>query len=539
MPSKEYGEPLPHLTLSVCPECGRILPAEVYAEDGKVWIKRTCPEHGEIKEVYYEDVELYEKFRRFAYSREKKLTKFHTDVFGVGCPYNCGLCPRHKSATVLLNIVLTNRCDLSCFYCFFYAREGNPIYEPTLEQIRYMLRRAREEMPYPPTAVQYTGGEPTLRDDLPKIVKMAYEEGYTWVQVNTNGIRLAFNPQLAKDLQKAGVTVYYLSFDGMDGKVNFKNHWEIPYIFKNVREAKSAVVLVPTVIRGYNTDQLGDIINFGLNHMDIVRSVNFQPVSLTGRLTKAEREKMRITIPGTIKLIEEQTNGFIKKSDWYPIPVAAYVADFAAMFTGKKDLSYFTSHFACGASTYLIKDGEKIYKITDLIDVDGMLDYIIEKVNEWNGRKPGLLEKAKVIKKLLSYVQDVKLSFLDMKKIIRGLFTPKIREVLVEFHHHSLFLGMMHFMDRYNYDVERVERCVIHYAMPDGRVVPFCAFNIFPEVYRDAVQEKYAYSWEEWLKLHPGYDMKKEKYIRTKEFIQKVENSQLYKDTYINIRHYW
>ena len=49
---------------------------------------------------------------------------------------------------------------------------------------------------------------------------------------------------------------------------------------------------------------------------------------------------------------------------------------------------------------------------------------------------------------------------------------------LKAFHYKSMFVGFMHFMDPYTYEVDRVERCDIHYAMPDGRVVPFCAFNV-------------------------------------------------------------
>ena len=71
-------------------------------------------------------------------------------------------------------------------------------------------------------------------------------------------------------------------------------------------------------------------------------------------------------------------------------------------------------------------------------------------------------------------------------------------KALGEFHYRALFLGMMHFQDKYNYDVERVKRCVIHYVMPDGRIVPFCAFNVLPELYRDVVQKKYSISIEEW-----------------------------------------
>jgi 7,8-dihydro-6-hydroxymethylpterin dimethyltransferase len=61
-------------------------------------------------------------------------------------------------------------------------------------------------------------------------------------------------------------------------------------------------------------------------------------------------------------------------------------------------------------------------------------------------------------------------------------------------------VGMMHFMDLYNYDIERVKKCCIHYAQPDGRIVPFCAFNVIPQWYRDGIQEKFSLPIAEWEK---------------------------------------
>lgn len=40
-----------------------------------------------------------------------------------------------------------------------------------------------------------------------------------------------------------------------------------------------------------------------------------------------------------------------------------------------------------------------------------------------------------------------------------------------------VLIGCMHFMDPYNFDLERVRRCTIHYALPDGRIIPFCTMN--------------------------------------------------------------
>jgi uncharacterized radical SAM superfamily Fe-S cluster-containing enzyme len=57
-----------------------------------------------------------------------------------------------------------------------------------------------------------------------------------------------------------------------------------------------------------------------------------------------------------------------------------------------------------------------------------------------------------------------------------------------QFHRNTLFLGAMHFQDPYNLDIERVKRCGIHYATPDGRIIPFCTYNTF---HREAVESKF------------------------------------------------
>lgn len=539
--SRNYGGPLPHRTWSLCPETRDVVPAVVWEKDGKVWITKKCPE-GMITDVYYEDAKMYKRFEEWRF--DFKIKSYNVENTGVNCPFDCGLCPRHRSHTNLLNIVLTNRCNLSCWYCFFYHKEGQPVYEPTLEQIRMMLRNAKSEQPIGANAVQFTGGEPSLRDDIIEIIKIAKEEGYDHVQFNTDGIRFAFEPELVKRIREAGVNTFYLSFDGVTPKTNWKNHWEIPLIFENVRKAGGpTIVLVPTLIRNVNDHEAGAIINFGLNHLDIVRSVNFQPISLVGRVPKKERQRFRITIPGAIKRIEEQTNGVIAMDDWYPIPIAGHIAKFFEAFAGKR--YYMTSHFACGAATYVFLDGDRVIPISRFINIEGFVEFLEEKAEEfkkWHhlGRLQKLKLGAQVFLKFKSFYDDkyAPKSF-DVLKIMREAFTHGTYEALGEFHYKTLFLGMMHFMDEYNYDVERVERCVIHYAMPDGRIVPFCSFNVIPELYRDKVQNQFSYTWEEWKALHPDWEYQKDKYVRTKEFIEKMKNSELYRKTYIDIKNYF
>ncbi len=513
-------------TVSLCPKCvdeknfaEMTVKAIVYVEDGKVKIKKTCPKHGEFIDDYWEDYEMYKKAQKYADEKgivleNPEITKPKEEI---KCPNDCGLCSLHMSHTNLANIVVTNRCDLSCWYCFFYAKKGEPIYEPSLEQFREMFRRLKNQKPVPCNAVQLTGGEPTVRDDLIEIVKMAKEEGFDHVQVNTNIINISKDPELAKKLVEAGANVFYVSFDGMTPESNIKNYWEFPKALENFRKAKAGIVLVPTVIRGVNDDQLGDIVRFAAGNIDVVRGIVFQPVSLVGMMPKEERAKQRITIPEVIKRIEEQTDGQIGKEDFYPIPISTVVSDFIQALRGTtKPVYRLSAHFACGMATYIFKDGDKLIPVTRFIDVDGLYEFLKEETEKINNGRSRLLAKLDLLFALRKFIdKDKKPKSLSFRKMLMEALAGGSYDSLRSFHHSSLFIGMMHFMDPYNYDVERVKRCVIHYVMADGRVVPFCAFNVIPELYRDKVQREYSMSVEEWEK-RTGKKFGYEKYVRKK-----------------------
>src|SRR2546427_621498 len=188
-----------------------------------------------------------------------------------------------------------------------------------------------------------------------------------------------------------------MSFDGVSPKTNPKNHWEAPYTIESCRKANLGVVLVPTVIKSINDHELGGILRFAQRNIDIVRAISYQPVSLTGRMKKQEREKYRITIPDCIE-------------------------------------------------------------------------------------------------------RDKQPAGLNLSKLLVGALLKHDYSSVGQFHVRSMFLGMMHFQDKYNQDEERLQRCDIHYLTPDMRIIPFCSFNVIPEWYRDRIQKKYGVSVEEWEK---------------------------------------
>lgn len=530
-PELREGERLVAYTLSTCPHCYALVAAVLYEKGGKVYERKVCPEHGEFEELYFGDYATYERFRR--YQKDGKGVWTPNVQLSAPCPYNCGLCPRHKSHTALLNIAVTNRCELRCWYCFFYAVKAGYVYEPSLNHIRFMLREARRMLPYPAIAVQITGGEPLLRDDIVDIVRIAREEGYHHIQVNTEGVRLAFDPDIAVKLREAGTNVVYMSFDGVTPYTNPKNHWEVPYALDNLRRAKLGVVLVPTVIKGYNLHEVGAIIRFGVKHADIVRGVNMQPVSIVGRVPKKERDKLRVTIPDVLLEIEKQTDGQIRREDWYPVPTVVPVSRFVEALRGKPQFEL-TTHFACGAATYLFWDDDgELIPITRFVDVDGVMQLLDKAAEEIASGRNKYIVALGVLSKLGRYVDTSKAPkrFRSKRKFLRYIFNILVKHdysSLGEFHYQTLFLGMMHFQDPYNYDVSRVQRCDVHYVMPDGRIVPFCTFNVFPELYRDRAQKFFSYEIEEWEKL-TGKRLAEEVYVRN---VKKLMEGEPYRKAY-------
>lgn len=494
---------------SLCPGCVEEekwasikIDSVVYAHENKVFISKNCNDHGAVTEVYWADYEMYVRASNFQDPGIKILNP-NIEKSDIDCPTDCGLCANHESHTGLGNIVLTNRCDLNCWYCFFYAKEGEPIYEPTMDQIKFMLKRMKDEKPIGANAVQLTGGEPTLREDLTDIIKAATEIGYDHVQVNTNGINISKNPELAKAIADAGSHILYMSFDGVTPETNPKNYWEAQDAIENCRKAGIAIVLVPTVIGGVNDHELGDIIRFAVGHIDTVRSVNFQPVSLVGRMPDKLRQKQRITIPDAIKKIEEQTDGQIGREHWFPVPCAKKVTDFIEALRSRPQYRLST-HFACGMATYVFKDGERIVSLPDFFNVNGFFEYLTDLTGELNSgfkqiRRPVVL--AKLAMNINRYIDDEKKPK-DMKfrEALINAIQGKNYRGLIDFHKNALFLGMMHFQDPYNWDIDRIHKCDIHYAVPDGRVLPFCTFNVIPGLYRDLVQRKYSIPAEEWEK---------------------------------------
>ena len=473
-------------TKSLCPECLKVIPATIYEEDGKVYLNKRCAEHGEVTDLYWGDSEQYRRVVKYE-SLGTKLDNPRTTVVK-GCPYDCGICTEHNSHTVLAIIDVTNRCNLRCPICFAHAGAAGYLYEPTREQIRGMLENLRSNTPVAPPALQFSGGEPTVRDDLPDLARMAKELGFDHLEVNSNGIRMAESVAYCRTLKEAGVSTVYLQFDGVTPEpyIVARGFDLLPIKMKALANLKEAgfrsVVLVPVLVGGVNEGQVGDIIRFAIEHQDIVRGINFQPVSITGRINRKERERMRITIPDLMRLAEEQTDGLIRRDDWFTVPTVTPFARFVGKLKKRKYVD-FSVHPHCGMATYLVADGDRMVPITRYLDVDGFLQEIenaSKKLDEGHATRA----KISIGSAALKHV-----SFGMLRKLLLPIIWSGDYHSLSDLHHKMIMVGAMHFMDSYNFDLERVNRCAIHYATPDGRIIPFCTMNT---LHRRSVEEKFA-----------------------------------------------
>jgi len=483
---------------SLCPVCLKKVPMRIYEEDGVIYLEKTCPEHGKFEDVYWGDAELYKWFYKNWNSAEymgRGLEKPITEVVN-GCPFDCGLCPQHKTHTVLGIIDVTNRCNMACPICFAYAGAANYVYEPTYEQIVKMIELLRSNSPWACNALQFSGGEPTLRNDLPDLIKEAKKAGIDHVEVNTNGLRLAEDMDYFKRLLEAGMDTLYLQFDGLREEIykKLRGRGNLVLIknqvIENARKLDlKSIVLVVTLAKNVNDKDLGSIIEYATENSDVIRCVNIQPISMAGRARKEEMRELRITIPDALKLIEEQTGGSVSRWDWRPVNWPVPIAKGMEVLKNRM-YPEFTMHPMCGAATFIIANEDGTWSpITKHVDVDKFAEIL--RGIYYLGIK-GKKTRAKM--ELLKFLPMVKSDLI--RNLIKNVVTKGSYEALGGLMHRLIMLGIMHFQDVWNFDIDRTQRCAIHYATPDGKLRSFCTYN---SIYRDKVEKQFTIPIQEWV----------------------------------------
>ncbi|MDW8022928.1 MAG: radical SAM protein [Nitrososphaerota archaeon] len=398
-------------------------------------MQKECLKHGVFQGLIWNDYQIYQ--RSFKFARPGRLPENWATSINEGCPYDCGLCPEHKQHTCLAILEVTDKCNLNCPVCLASSSKRN---DPELNQIEYALKKllgyeGRE------TSLQISGGEPTIRKDIVEIVQTAVSLGFKKIEVNTNGIKLGRDQKLARELFDAGLGGIYLQFDGLIPETNMLLRGAYPDLLplkemaiERAKRAGLEVTLAATIVKGVNDDQLWDIIKYAIKRD--LKGVNFQTFTASGNFPPILFNPMeRVTIPDIVKEIQAQSGGQLKIEDFIPIPC---------------------QDNRCAAITYTIIKNGKITPINRLVVVEKVIDYYSELAD---------------FDELLKTVNDALCNGKENEALCCSTLLDELRGQYFSIACHGL-------QDIWNIDLKRVKKCCVHELTTDGKLIPFCLYNI-------------------------------------------------------------
>ncbi len=278
-----------------------------------------------------------------------------------------------------------------------------------------------------------------MRDDLPEIVRYAKDCGCKYVQLNSNGVRLAADEAYVKSLADAGLSFVFMQFDGLKDdvyeQIRGRALWKEKLgAIANCSKYNLGVVLVVTVVPGVNDRELGKILRFGLAMSPSVRGVHFQPVTYLGRSPSEPADEKRMTLDELVSAIVEQTNGLIRAENLAPSRC---------------------DHPMCGFHGDLIALPGDLRPLTHWSGDEKSCEATADQNREFVGRRWLRPEGACRCSPDMSTLDG----FLD------GLKT------------YGFTVTSMAFQDVDNIDVERLRYCSTH-VYKDGRFTPLCAYYL-------------------------------------------------------------
>jgi tetraether lipid synthase len=479
-PRVDRDEVFIEYTKSICPICKAVVDAEVNVRDAKVFMRKRCREHGTFEGVVYGDAEMY--FDALRYNKPGTLPlETQTEVVD-GCPLDCGLCPDHKQHACLGLIEVNTACNLDCPVCFADSGHQPDGFSLTMEQVEAGLD-AFVAAEGEPEVVMFSGGEPSIHPQILEFCAMARAKGVQTVVLNTNGIRLAHDRTFAAALAALDVRIY-LQFDGLEAATHLALRG------RDLRAAKAAaldrcaeaglvVMLVAAVEAGVNEHELGAVIRFGIEH-PAVRGTVFQPVTHAGRHGTFD-PLARLTNAEVIHGLVDQCPDWFRVSDFFPVPCCFPT---------------------CRSITYLLADGEDVLPIPRLLPMEQYLDYLANRVlpdPSLRGLLEGLWSASAVpgseamVDRLAGALGALELpgeagelaSAVLASCASCGIDFP---EALSELAAKAFMIVIQDFQDPYTLNVKQLMKCCVEQLTPDGRLIPFCAYNSVG--YREQVREQ-------------------------------------------------
>jgi uncharacterized radical SAM superfamily Fe-S cluster-containing enzyme len=531
----------PRETDSLCPKCvkearaeilsGRVdmsflvegRPGEVRARieerDGTLIMSKTCPVHGPTEDVMSVDPAFTARIEGLFPGRDFESPKSTLRNHGTSSiKYGRG---------AVLTIDLTNRCNMMCDPCFMDANQVGFVHELEWADVQKLLDDSLQIRPKRQMSVQFSGGEPTLSAHFLRAIEYAKTVGYFSVQCATNGVRFAQEASFARAAREAGLRIAYLQFDGIGEAANA--HRKVGNLFEvklraieNLHAAGIDVVLVVTVVRGVNDDQVGRVVRFAIDNADKITVVSFQPVSFTGRdedVSDDERRAKRYTLSHLALDLRDQLGALDPMRDWFPLSAMGPFGDLTDMLLAERTewgALKCGCHPNCGIGTALLvhKRTRQMVPLTQVVDIAGLLEDIQEITDASQPRAVTLAELALALCRRFDASRaprDFGLTTLLRQFLsqtgARGDRVGSYASDAGDFEWRVLFVAGMWFQDLFNYDFRRTEMCIIPYATQEGEI-SFCAYNTGVG-WRQVVEKMHASAtlaeWHRTRGRHPVY----------------------------------
>ncbi|WP_269477178.1 radical SAM protein [Hominibacterium faecale] len=465
---------------SICPVCEKPIKAFYTEREGKVFFEKTCEEHGEFRALVSNRTDDYLDWIKNPVVNIPPKTAMTKGSGQDECPLHCGTCENHLQTACCVLIDITKRCNQHCPFCFARAEmDSEEPGDPSLKELEAkfdLLVELGEERPF---NIQLSGGEPTVRDDLPQIIRMARSKGFEYIQINSNGRRIAREAGYAAALKEAGASVIFMQFDGttdeiymqMRGEPLFK---EKKQAIENCRKAGLPVTLVPTVARNVNLDNIGAMMEFLLENIAVVKGIHFQPVSFFGRHPDPDHEN-RVTMFDVLHEIENQCPGF-HYEDFCPIATGHTLCCFYSTYLKEKDgITCMVSkkEKEAGISCCDTQQDSCCCEPDPLEIIKKDRDFVL---NKWD--LPQEQETSEV--DCCSCCEPADTAAAGEEPCCQAEQEEEIMDLdqfLTYYKQNTFTVTGMAFQDSTNLDAERLKRCRVQVLSADNRLVPFCGYN--------------------------------------------------------------
>lgn len=457
---------------SICSTCYRRVEGKIVIQENKVFLYKWCPIHGEEKVLVADDAVYYRKSRE-QYIKAPEMPKQFNTKREFGCPYDCGLCPEHMQHSCLTVLEVTDHCNLKCPICYADSGPHRPNYHSlaTIEKMLDAIVANEGE----PDVVQISGGEPTLHPDFWAILDAAKARPIRHIMLNTNGIRLAQEPDFVARLATYQPNFeVYLQFDSLRERPLLELRGaDLRRIrsqaLAHLNQYNLSTTLVVTLKKGLNDQEIGSIIEYALQQ-PCVRGVTLQPIQAAGRLEQFDPARDRLTLTEVRRKVIEQSALF-SEEDMIPVPCNP---DSLAM-------------------GYALKMDGEVYPLTRWLDPTVFIE---------GARNTIVFEHDHSVKNAIFKLFATNLSPEKQSHCLADLLCclPQISAPAGLSYQNLFRVLIVQFIDAYAFDVRAIKKSCVHIVQPDGQLIPFETHNLF---YRDGKRARLEELRAEFRQIYP------------------------------------